>query len=67
MWVGERVDSVSPGSPVPAEGPVAKATLMAISNVRRGSGDSRGEEATVIQWTVWGRMAENAAQSWPCR
>jgi single-strand DNA-binding protein len=44
------------------EGPVSKATLTAISNTRRGSGDNRGEEATAIQWTLWGRQAENAAQ-----
>ena len=44
------------------EGPVSKATLTAISNTRRGSGDNRGEEAAAIQWTLWGRQAENAAQ-----
>jgi single stranded DNA-binding protein len=44
------------------DGPVSKATLTAISNTRRGSGDNRGEEATAIQWTLWGKQAENAAQ-----
>jgi single stranded DNA-binding protein len=44
------------------DGPVSKATLTAISNTRKGSGDNRGEEATAILWTVWGKQAENAAQ-----
>ena len=44
------------------DGPVSKATLTAISNTRRGSGENRGEEATAIQWTLWGKQAENAAQ-----
>src|SRR5262245_38441752 len=44
------------------EGKVAKATLTAISSVRRGSGDERQEEATAVQWTVWGKQAENAAE-----
>jgi single-strand DNA-binding protein len=47
------------------EGKVAKAVLTAISNTRRasrGEGDSREEEATAIQWTLWGRQAENAAE-----
>ena len=44
------------------EGKMAKATLTAISNVRRGSGDERQEEATSVQWTLWGKQAENAAQ-----
>ena len=42
--------------------PLSKATLTAISNNRRGSGENRGEEATAIQWTLWGKQAENAAQ-----
>ena len=42
--------------------PVSKATLTAISNTRKGSGDNRGEEATAIFWTLWGKQAENAAQ-----
>ena len=44
------------------EGKVAKAVLTAISNSRRGSGESREEEATAIQWTLWGKQAENAAE-----
>jgi single-strand DNA-binding protein len=44
------------------EGKVAKAVLTAISNTRRGSGDSREEESTAIQWTLWGKQAENAAE-----
>lgn len=44
------------------EGKIAKAMLTAISNTRRGSGDSREEEATAIQWTLWGKQAENAAE-----
>jgi single-strand DNA-binding protein len=42
--------------------PVSKATLTAISNTRKGSGDNRGEEATAILWILWGKQAENAAQ-----
>lgn len=42
--------------------PVSKATLTAISNTRKGAGDDRGEEATAIFWTLWGKRAENAAQ-----
>jgi single stranded DNA-binding protein len=42
--------------------PVSKATLTAISNTRNGSGDNRGEEATAVFWTLWGKQAENAAQ-----
>jgi single stranded DNA-binding protein len=44
------------------DGKVAKGTLTAISNTRRGSGDAREEEATAIQWTLWGKQAENAAE-----
>ena len=44
------------------DGPVSMATLIAISNTRRGSGENRSEEATAIQWTLWGKQAENAAQ-----
>ena len=44
------------------DGPVSKATLTAISNTRKGSGENRGEEATAIQWTLWGKQADNAAQ-----
>ena len=42
------------------EGSVAKATLIAISNSRRGG--EKDEEATALQWTLWGRQAENAAE-----
>ena len=41
-----------------AGGKVAKAVLTAISNTRRGSGDQRHEDATAIQWTLWGAQAE---------
>ena len=44
------------------EGKVAKAVLTAISNTRRGSGESREEESTAVQWTLWGKQAENAAE-----
>jgi single-strand DNA-binding protein len=42
------------------DGHLAKARLTAISNHRRGSGEAREEEATAIQWTLWGALAENA-------
>ncbi len=44
-----------------SDGEVAKGTVTIISNTRRGSGDDRAEEATAIQWTLWGGQAENAA------
>ena len=44
------------------DGPISKATLTAISNTRKGSGENRGEESTAIQWTLWGKQAENAAE-----
>ena len=44
------------------DGDVAKGTVTIISNTRRGSGDERSEEATAIQWTLWGKQAENAAE-----
>jgi single-strand DNA-binding protein len=47
------------------EGPVAKATLTAISNTRRASkvsGENREEETTAVFWTLWGKQAENAAE-----
>jgi len=44
------------------EGQVAKAVLTAISNTRRGSAEAREEESTAIQWTLWGKQAENAAE-----
>ena len=43
------------------DGEVAKGTVTIISNTRRGSGDDKSEEATAIQWTLWGAQAENAA------
>ena len=42
------------------EGKIAKAVVTAISNTRRGSGEAREEESTAIQWTLWGKQAENA-------
>jgi single-strand DNA-binding protein len=44
------------------EGKIAKVVLTAISNTRRGSGEAREEESTAIQWTLWGKQAENAAE-----
>ena len=44
------------------EGKIAKAGLTAISNTRRGTGEAREEESTAIQWTLWGKQAENAAE-----
>ncbi len=44
------------------EGKTPKATVTAISNTRRGSGETREEESTAIQWTLWGKQAENAAE-----
>jgi single stranded DNA-binding protein len=43
------------------EGPLSKGTVVVISNVRKGSGEGREEEATSIQWTLWGKQADNAA------
>ena len=44
------------------EGKVAKATLTAMSNTRRGWGDGREDEPMAVQWTLWGKQAENAAE-----
>ena len=44
------------------EGKVAKGLVTAISNSRRGPVESREDEATAIQWTLWGKQAENAAE-----
>lgn len=44
------------------DGRIAKATLTAISNIVRGSGDAREQQSTAIQWTLWGAQAENAAE-----
>jgi single-stranded DNA-binding protein len=43
------------------DGEVAKGVVTIISNTKRGSGDERTEEATAVQWTLWGLQAENAA------
>ena len=43
------------------DGEVPKGTVTVISNARRGSVDERAEEATAIQWTLWGVQAQNAA------
>jgi hypothetical protein len=40
------------------EGKLAKGTLTAICNARRGSGDDREEEPTAIQGTLWGKQAD---------
>ena len=48
-----RVEEVST-----REGPLAKGTVVVISNGFR-NGES---EATAIRWTVWGKQAENAAR-----
>jgi single stranded DNA-binding protein len=44
------------------EGEVTRGIVTIISNARHGAGPDRSEEATAIQWTLWGRQAENAAQ-----
>ncbi len=44
------------------DGKIAKAVLTAISNTRRGSGETRTDEATAIQWTLWDKQAEFAAE-----
>ena len=44
------------------EGKFARAVLTAISNTRRGSGEAREAESTAIQWTLWGKPAESAAE-----
>ena len=44
------------------DGEIAKGTVTVISNARRVHGDERSEESTAIQWTLWARQAENAAQ-----
>jgi single-strand DNA-binding protein len=52
-----RVDTVSG-----RDGPITRGTVIVISNVRRGSGEGREEEATSILWTLWGKQADNAAE-----
>ncbi len=48
------------------EGKIAKGVLTAISNTRRANranaGESREEESTAIQWTLWAKQAEHAAE-----
>ena len=39
-----------------------RAVLTAISNTRHGSGDERKEECTAVQWPLWGKQAEHAAE-----
>ncbi|MDE2185103.1 MAG: single-stranded DNA-binding protein, partial [Alphaproteobacteria bacterium] len=39
------------------DGQLAKGTVTAISNHRRGNGDERQEESTAIQWVLWGAQA----------
>jgi single stranded DNA-binding protein len=56
LAAGVRLDTVQG-----KDGPIAKGTAVAISNVRKGTGDAREEEATSIQWTLWGKLAETAA------
>lgn len=43
------------------DGDIPKGTVTVISNARRGTGRDRTDEATAIQWTLWGEQAENAA------
>ena len=57
LTAGVRLDTVQG-----KDGPVVKGTAVAISNVRKGSGEQREEEATSIMWTFWGKLAENAAE-----
>ncbi len=44
------------------DGEVVKGTVTAISNSKRGSGEHREDEPTAIQWTLWGKLADNAAR-----
>ena len=57
LAAGVRLDTVQG-----KDGPIVKGTAVAISNVRKGTGEEREEEATSIQWTFWGRLAETAAE-----
>jgi single-strand DNA-binding protein len=57
LAAGIRLDTVQG-----KEGAIVKGTAVAISNVRKGSGEQREEEATSIMWTFWGKLAENAAE-----
>jgi single-strand DNA-binding protein len=44
------------------DGQIARTVLTAISNTRWGSGEAREEEATAIQWTLWGKQAVYASE-----
>jgi single-stranded DNA-binding protein len=44
------------------DGDVSRGVVTVISNARHGAGPERGEEATAIRWTLWGKQAENAAR-----
>jgi single-strand DNA-binding protein len=44
------------------DGPLNKGSVIVISNIRRGSGEDREDEITSIQWTLWGKLADNAAE-----
>jgi single stranded DNA-binding protein len=57
LAAGVRLDTVQG-----KDGPLVKGTAVAISNVRKGGGEQREEEATSILWTFWGKLAENAAE-----
>src|SRR6476659_7393829 len=57
LAAGVRLDTVQG-----KDGPLVKGTAVAISNVKKGSGEGREEEATSIQWTFWGKLAETAAE-----
>ena len=57
LAAGVRLDTVQG-----KDGPLTKGTAVAISNVRKGNGEQREEEVTSIQWTFWGKLAENAAE-----
>ena len=57
LAAGVRLDTVQG-----KDGPLVKGTAVAISNIRKGTGEQREEEATSITWTFWGKLAENAAE-----
>jgi single stranded DNA-binding protein len=57
LAAGVRLDTVQG-----KDGPLVKGTAVAISNVRKGNGEQREEEATSVMWTFWGKLAENAAE-----
>ena len=57
LAAGVRLDTVQG-----KDGPLVKGTAVAISNVKKGSGEQREEEAISILWTFWGKLAETAAE-----